>query len=175
MNRRRLDSLSWPKAVGRTGCLLVNPSNPEALFILSMMVLERIGVFGQDRQDRLQRTEGSTALAGDQAYPDRRLCVVAGGEGNARMIRDASSAQGNIETAERQLAKLRQASAKLLDLVERFGTASMGPRVAEREAKRAQLQARVQRLQLQQEARECVVSQDTIETVDTGGDAQGLG
>ena len=47
-----------------------------------------------------------------------------------------------------------------------FGATSAGPRVAEREAERAQLQARVRRLQLQQEARQLAISEETIhETV----------
>ncbi len=83
-------------------------------------------------------------------------------EVNARMVRDAPSVQGQIEATEQQLAEIDQAIANLLDLAERFGASSAGPRVAEREAERAQLQARVRRLQLQQEARKLAIPAETV-------------
>jgi BMFP domain-containing protein YqiC len=83
-------------------------------------------------------------------------------EVNARMVQDAPSVQGQIDDTEQQLAEIEQAISNLLDLAERFGATSAGPRIAEREAERAQLQARVRRLELQQEASELAIPPETI-------------
>jgi hypothetical protein len=85
-------------------------------------------------------------------------------EVNARMVRDAPSVQGQIDGTEQQLAEIEQAIGNLLDLAERFGATSAGPRIAEREAERAQLQARVRRLELQQEASELAIPPETIQS-----------
>jgi site-specific DNA recombinase len=85
-------------------------------------------------------------------------------EVNARMVQDSPSVQGQIDETEQQLAEIEQAIGNLLDLAERFGATSAGPRIAEREAERAQLQARVRRLELQQEAKELTIPPETIQS-----------
>jgi len=83
-------------------------------------------------------------------------------EVNAQTVRDAPSVQGQLDDTQRQLDEIEQAINNLLDLAERFGAASAGPRIAERGAERAQLQARVRRLELHQQVREVTISPETI-------------
>jgi hypothetical protein len=56
----------------------------------------------------------------------------------------------------------------VVDLAEQLGTASAGPRLAEQEAEQAQLNARLQKLVLQQEAQGFVVSPEVVQTMLTG-------
>jgi hypothetical protein len=83
-------------------------------------------------------------------------------EVNARLVCETPSVQGQIDDTKRQIAEIEQAINNLLDLAERFGAASAGPRIAERKAERAQLQARVRRLELQQEVRELMISPEAV-------------
>ena len=52
------------------------------------------------------------------------------------MTRHVPTVQGQMDEARRQLAGINDAIRNLLDLAERFGAASVGPRLAEREAER---------------------------------------
>ena len=67
--------------------------------------------------------------------------------------------------ARRQLADVEAAINNLLDLAERFGAASAGPRLAEREAERASLQAQLQQLAKQQEAQQAAVSLERVRSI----------
>jgi len=86
-------------------------------------------------------------------------------EGNERIARGVPTVQSQIDETERQIAELDVAIGNLLDLAERFGAVSAGPRIAEREAERAQLQARLRRLELQREAQQVAVPLEEIQTM----------
>ena len=92
--------------------------------------------------------------------PDFVSALVA--EVNALMIRHMPTMQGQMDEARRQLAGIDDAISNLLDLAERFGAASAGPRLAEREAERALLQARLQQLAMQQEAHQATISLEMV-------------
>jgi len=83
-------------------------------------------------------------------------------EVNERMVRGVPSVRGQIDETEQQLAEIDVAIGNLLDLAERFSAASAGPRIAEREAERVQLQARLRRLELQQKAQEVDIPSEAI-------------
>ena len=83
-------------------------------------------------------------------------------EANARLSREAPSVQKQIDDTRQRLAAIERAIRNLLDLAEQFGATSAGPRIAEREAERAQLQARLRRLERQQEARAVAVSPEAV-------------
>ena len=61
-----------------------------------------------------------------------------------------------------RLAGIDDAIRNLLDLAERFGAASAGPRLAVREAERALLQERLQQLAMQQEAHQATISLEMV-------------
>jgi hypothetical protein len=86
-------------------------------------------------------------------------------EMNERMVRGVPSVQGQLDETKQQLAEIDIAIGNLLDLAERFGAASAGPRIAEREAERVQLQARLRRLELQQKAQEVSIPLEAIRSV----------
>jgi len=85
-------------------------------------------------------------------------------EANGQMGQELPKVQGQIDETERQLADIEQVIGNLLDLAERFGAASAGPRIAEREAERAQLQVRLRKLERQQEARELTISPEMVQS-----------
>jgi len=93
--------------------------------------------------------------------PDFVAALVA--EVNDLMDRDAPAARGQIQETERQIARVEEAIDNLLDVAERFGADSAGPRLAEREAERAQLQARLQGLVMQQEERKAAISLEMVQ------------
>jgi hypothetical protein len=93
--------------------------------------------------------------------PDFVAALVA--EVNDLMDRDAPTVRGQIQDTERQIARVEEAIDNLLDVAERFGAASAGPRLAEREAERAQLQARLQELVAQQEAHAAAISLEMVQ------------
>jgi uncharacterized protein YhaN len=80
------------------------------------------------------------------------------------MSQEQPKVQEQIDETEGQLAEVERAIGHLLDLAERFGAASAGPRIAEREAEREQVQVRLRRLEQQQEARELAISPEMIES-----------
>ena len=84
---------------------------------------------------------------------------------NALLDGDAPAARGQIQETERHIARVEEAIDNLLDVAERFGADSAGPRLAEREAERAELQARPQQLTAQQEARAGVVSLEMVQAM----------
>lgn len=88
--------------------------------------------------------------------PDFVSALVA--EVSGLMNRHVPTVQGQMDEARRQLAGIDDAISNLLDLAERFGAASAGPRLVEREAERALLQARLEQLALQQEAHQATIS-----------------
>jgi site-specific DNA recombinase len=94
--------------------------------------------------------------------PDFVMALIA--EANQRMSREQPKVQEQIGETEQQLADLEQVIANLLDLAERFGAASAGPRIAEREAERAQVQIRLRRLEQQREARELAISPEMVQS-----------
>jgi hypothetical protein len=94
--------------------------------------------------------------------PDFVMAMIA--EANQRMSQEQPKVQEQIDETERQLAEIEQAIGNLLDLAERFLAASAGPRIAAREAERAQLHVRLRRLEQQQEARELAISPKMIES-----------
>jgi len=85
-------------------------------------------------------------------------------EANQRMSQEQPKVQEQVDETERQLAEIELAIANLLDLAERFGAASAGPRIAEREAERGQLHVRLRRWEQQQEAQELTISPKMIES-----------
>jgi hypothetical protein len=92
--------------------------------------------------------------------PDFVSAMVA--EVNGLMNRHVPSVQGQVDEARRQLAGIDDAIRNLLDLAERFGAASAGPRLAEREAERVLLQERLQQLAVQQEAHQATISLEMV-------------
>jgi site-specific DNA recombinase len=92
--------------------------------------------------------------------PDFVSALVA--EVNGLMNRHVPSVQGQVDEARRQLAGIDDAIHNLLDLAERFGAASAGPRLAEREAERVLLQARLQELAMQQEAQQATITLEMV-------------
>jgi BMFP domain-containing protein YqiC len=93
--------------------------------------------------------------------PDSVAALVA--EVHDLMDRDAPTVRGQIQETERQIARVEEAIDNLLDVTERFGADSAGPRLAEREAERAQLQARLQQLVAQQEDRAPAISLEMVQ------------
>ena len=85
-------------------------------------------------------------------------------EANQQMSQEQPKVQEQIDETEGQLAEVERAIGHLLDLAERFGAASAGPRIAEQEAEREQVQVRLRRLEQQQEARELAISPEMIES-----------
>ena len=92
--------------------------------------------------------------------PDFVSALVA--EVNGLMNRHMPTVQGQVNEARRQLAGIDDAIRNLLDLAERFGAASAGPRLAERAAERALLQERLQELAMQQEAHQATTSLEMV-------------
>jgi DNA invertase Pin-like site-specific DNA recombinase len=92
--------------------------------------------------------------------PDFISALVA--EVNALVDRHTPTMRLQAEETQRQLAGLDDAIRNLLDLVEQFGAASAGPRLAEREAERAQLNDRLQQLVRQQEAYQATISLEMV-------------
>jgi hypothetical protein len=82
--------------------------------------------------------------------PPRALGAGAGGRSPAAVGRD------------RRRDEYIDAIKNLLDLAERFEAASAGPRLAEREAERVLLQARLQELTMQQEAHQATISLEMV-------------
>ena len=93
--------------------------------------------------------------------PDFVAALVA--EVHDLMDRDAPTVRGQIQETEHQISQVEEAIDNLLDVAERFGADSAGPRLAEREAERAQLQSRLQQLAAQQEARAAAVSLEMVQ------------
>jgi len=92
--------------------------------------------------------------------PDFVSALVA--EVNALMVRHVPTVRLRVEETQRQLAGIDDAIRNLLDLAERFGVTSAGPRLAEREAERARLQERLQQLGMQQEAHQATISLEMV-------------
>ena len=82
---------------------------------------------------------------------------------NRRLGQEVPKVPEQIGETERQLADMEQVIGNLLDLAERFGAASAGPRISEREAERAHLQVRLRCLELQNDAREVRISPETVQ------------
>jgi len=98
--------------------------------------------------------------------PDFVSALVA--EVSGLMNRHVPTVQRQMDEARRQLAGIDDAIKNLLDLAKRFGAASVGPRLAEREAERALLQERLQQLTVQQEAQQVTISLDLVRGMLTG-------
>ena len=81
--------------------------------------------------------------------PDFVMAMIA--EANQQMSQEQPKVQEQVDETERQLAEIERAIGNLHDLAERFGAASAGPCIAEREAERGPLHVRLQRLEQQQE------------------------
>jgi flagellar motility protein MotE (MotC chaperone) len=84
-------------------------------------------------------------------------------EVNDILAEDAPTLRIEIEEKQRELADIDKAIEVLLDLAEKFGAASAGARLLERETERKELQAELRYLETQQEMRRLTIEPEAVE------------
>ena len=86
-------------------------------------------------------------------------------EVNDILAEDAPTLRVEIEEKQRELADIDKAIEVLLDLAEKFGAASAGARLLERETERNELRAKLRYLEAQQEMRRLTIEPAAVQQV----------
>lgn len=94
--------------------------------------------------------------------PDFVEALVA--EMNRQLENDSpGTLDARIREKRHQIAEMEKAIASLLDLVEKFGATSAGPRLVEKEAEKARLETELRQLEAQQQSQQLKVSREEVE------------